>query len=1040
MHHFFDPLEVPLIKRPLSLFLLLCCSLSVFAEVPSASHLVVFEQPGFPVVDTAELSSALLHRELPDAAFSSAADLESRLAEPETKLLILPYGSAFPEQQWTAIHIFLLRGGNLLTLGGRPFTRPVRFEEGRWKLLPETYAFARQLLISDYQETAGSSQTTPQGSADDSIAGIEALRWERAYSMVIRLSQKEGSPRIGASGTYDAELKTLLWGSHEQIHRAAPVVEIDHFQNNYAGGRWVMVNCRIDVASLSSTLIVALAHRASVGAELLRVTPSYPLYLAEEPWQLELHWRRFQQPAVPAQALITVERDGRQEITRSVNLSTHTWPVDETINLPTSGQPGFHAVVVRLHCDDQECGTYRTGFWIRNRAWLDAGPKVSADHNYFLVDGKRIEVVGTTYMSSDAQRLYFRYPNPWVWDQDMKQITGAGINMLRSGLWTDWDLITDDGVATEQSLRTLEAYLMTARQHRLPVQFTLFSFMPEVFGGKNPYLDEEALRREHAFAASIAQRFSDVPFLIWDLINEPSFDNPKRFFGTHPNHDAVESSRWTEWLLSHYGSRDGIGETWHTLLPPGPIAAPDDADMTARSANDGDVPLSVYDFNLFAQQSFAAWAEGMRNAIRTAGSQQLITVGQDEGGGLASPSPAFFAHAVDFTTTHSWWFNDDLLWDSLAARQQGLPMLVQETGVMTETNADARPRRNQWQDAALLEKKIGMALDTGAGAIEWLWNINAIMRSQQEVTIGAVRPDGTEKPEADVLRTYASFANAIQGNLQNPEPEPVAILTSQAEQFSVLREMATEAQHRAVRTLNQQCRIAARMVAENHVADIAGSQLTVLPSAQMLQDSTWDSLLDYVRGGGNLLLTGPIDRDEHWQRRERLHDIGLSATSGSLLYRSTSIQLGTETVQATFPIAAQQTLETLHFPDGKSLGEVVYGKGRIFVVDAPIELAESPNVTEQVYGYVLSQLQIRPQFQAPGLPSSILVRPRVFADSVLYLIASESSEDQDVNLLDERSGARVRMQLPALRTAMVLVSRIAGKVIASYQPPAWRQP
>ena len=79
--------------------------------------------------------------------------------------------------------------------------------------------------------------------------------------------------------------------------------------------------------------------------------------------------------------------------------------------------------------------------------------------------------------------------------------------------------------------------------------------------------------------------------------------------------------------------------------------------MNAASANDGGHPLSVFDFNLFAQESFADWAQSMRRAIRGAGSQQLITVGQDEGGALGSPSPAFFGKAVDFSTMHSWWFN-----------------------------------------------------------------------------------------------------------------------------------------------------------------------------------------------------------------------------------------------------------------------------------------------------------------------------------------------------------------------------------------------
>jgi hypothetical protein len=1006
------------------------------------SQVVVLEEQNFPTIDSGAIPTAVLHQALPAAIFSSVTELQGNLNDSKTKLLVLPYGSAFPEEQWANIQKFLLRGGNLLTVGGRPFTRPVRLIDGRWQLQPETYAFSRQLLISDYQETPGSSEATPSSNPDEPVAGIENLRWQHGYSMVIRLSQEESSNRIGASGTVDAELKSLLWGNHDSTHLAAPVVEIDHFRNDYLGGRWVMMNCQMGDAfsesPLVAAIITALARQASVGAELVRVTPTYPLYLRQEAWQLELQWNRYQQLVVPSKAAITIQRDGHQELAQTVDLDIRSFPADQTITLPSNGQPGFHTVLVQLYCGSAVCGVYRTAFWVRDKDYLDSGPRVSVGQNYFLMDGKPIEVIGTTYMASDAQRLYFRYPNPYTWDQDMSQISSAGINMLRTGLWTDWNLVTGNtDVATERAQRTIEAYLMTARRYRLPVQFTLFSFMPEVFGGKNAYLDPEAVRREQAFVASIVQPFADVPFLMWDLINEPSFDNPKRLFGTHPDGDAVETGAWNKWLRDRYGNRGAIEEAWHTVLPDDSIAAPDDSDMTAQSANDGGRPLSVYDFNLFAQQSFAKWAQGMRTVIRNTGSQQLVTVGQDEGGALASPSPSFFTTSVDFTTVHSWWFYDDLLWDSLSAKQRGLPVLVQETGVMTETNADGRPRRNPQQDAALLERKIGVAVATGAGAIEWLWNANAIMRSQQEITIGAVRPDGTEKQEAGVLEAYAIFAKTIRSYLNDPEPEPVTILTSQAEQFSVVGAMATDAQHRSVRAMTYRCRIATRLVSENHVDDIAGSRLIILPSAQMLQDSTWQTLLHYVEQGGNLLMTGPAERDEHWQLRNRLRKMGIQATTSSLIYRSTSIRMGTESVAADFPIAVQRNVESLKLKDGKSYLEVKYGKGRVFVVDAPVELAESPDATVMVYQHVLAELGIKPSFEDQTLPSSVLVRPLVLRDSVLYLLSSESSDDQDIDLHDDISGGWIKLQLPALRTTLVLLSRKTGQLITAYHGPTW---
>ena len=1020
----------------------LCCifAFGIHVCAETSSSIVVLDEPRFPVIDTAPISMTLLHQALPTAIFSSAKELDNRLSDQTTDLLVLPYGSAFPLAQWHGIKNFLARGGNLLTLGGRPFTRPVHFEDGAWQPLPETYAFARELLISDYQSTPGSSYLEPTLNEDEAISNFSELQWQSAYSMVIRLSQKETSTRVGASGTIDSQLKTLLWGTSGGKRVAAPIVEVDHFDNQFAGGRWVMLNCQIDKTYLETPragkVIADLARQAMVGAELLRVTPTYPLFLPTETWQFELQWNRYHKFAEPSTLSISVSYEGRQETAQTFPVVMQSYPVVQTVALATSGRPGFHSVEVDMRCGERKCGVYHTAFWVRDDAYLQSGPKVSVNKNYFCVDGKPIEVMGTTYMASDAQRLYFRYPNPYVWDEDMQQIADDGLNMLRTGLWTDWDQVTGNtGVATERARRTIEAFMMTARKHQLPVQFNLFAFMPEIFGGANPYLDPEAVLRERKFVESIVQPFARVPFLMWDVINEPSFDNPKRFFSTKSNGDVIETDQWNKWLLKRYGSRDAIGSAWRVSFPDGPIPAPDDQDMSAQSANDGGHPIAVYDFNLFAQESFAAWAQEMRTAVRNTGSQQLITIGQDEGGALQSPSPAFFKKSVDFTTMHSWWFNDDLLWDSLAVKQEGMPLLVQETGVMTEVGPDGRPRRSPQAEAGLLEKKLGIAIGTGAGAIEWLWNVNAVMRSQQEVTIGAVRPDGTEKPEVQILASYAKFGQKLQSHLSEPTSEDVAIFTSQTAQYSVLGGLAVDAQHRAVRAINYQCHIAARVVTENHISEIKGAKLAVLPSAQILQDATWEALIAYVRGGGNLLITGPVERDEHWQLRDRLRKLGVNADAVTLDARTTTIRLGAESIEASFPMAAQRALETLQVEDGRSYMEVKQGKGRIFVVAVPIELAESPDAAVAVYRHVFSELGIEPDFEIKHLPAGILVRREVFKDSVLYLLVSESGADQAINIRDTVSGADLKLNLPASRTKLVLLDRTTGVVLSEYDGP-----
>ena len=87
-------------------------------------------------------------------------------------------------------------------------------------------------------------------------------------------------------------------------------------------------------------------------------------------------------------------------------------------------------------------------------------------------------------------------------------------------------------------------------------------------------------------------------------------------------------------------------------------------------------------------------------------------------------------------------------------------MLIQETGLQRELNLDEIARRTPESEAALLERKVAASFIQGSGAIEWLWNTNSYMTESNETPIGAIRTDGTEKPEATVMEAYATFAKS----------------------------------------------------------------------------------------------------------------------------------------------------------------------------------------------------------------------------------------------------------------------------------------
>ena len=125
-----------------------------------APSTVVFWESNFPAADTAAPSPAQIETLIPGAKFSGDDELQKSLALDSTWLLVLPYGSAFPEDAASAIHSFLERGGNLLVLGGRPFTRAAYKGSTGWQLRDANQSYARELFLNDYQQTPGSADLT----------------------------------------------------------------------------------------------------------------------------------------------------------------------------------------------------------------------------------------------------------------------------------------------------------------------------------------------------------------------------------------------------------------------------------------------------------------------------------------------------------------------------------------------------------------------------------------------------------------------------------------------------------------------------------------------------------------------------------------------------------------------------------------------------------------------------------------------------------------------------------------------------------------
>lgn len=1043
---------------------LACCVLAVLLIVcgqsvaQAAKKTVVFFSEGFPAADSPAPVRTVLQRTFADAKFADEGGLDAALNDPETSLLILPYGSAFPEANWKAILLYLEHGGNLLVVGGQPFSRSAYQDAEGWHLRAKSTGESLELFIDGYEQTHSSDNLRFEPNEDFGTP-LASFQWKRSFSPVLRLSITEKYPREGpmgdadSTGDIDGHLTSLAWGTADGHRLATPAIVIDHDRQRFVGGRWVFLNCEpLDnfYESQAEALLPVLASIAVRRGDRFELHPQYPLFVQGEPLALKYEMLNgtsaVNSEGDKLQIRVTAERGGMPFELTTLASKPITLPVEAA-----SGE-GFHTIEAKILRNGRSIGTYRSGFWMRDLRYLTSGPKLTVGPDYFQLDGQPLPVVGTTYMSSEVQRLFLMRPNAWIWKRDMGQIRSAGLNMLRTGIWNGHeDLVAADGSMTEGTLRAMEAFLMSARHFNLPVQFTLFAFVP-AFDSVNPYLDRAANAKQDRYVSSAVDRFRDVPFLAWDLINEPSAN--RNAFHTLPEDDALEQSAWKSWLQKRYHDTTELANAWavapygmgrvskpqrRNYTPQKPqadiYALPREDDFGIDRVRAGYNPLRAHDYYLFTQDVFTAWTKGMRTLIRGAGSRQLITVGQEEYGVASRLAPVFYGDALDFTCDHTWWDFDGSLWASLAAKLPGKPMLIQETGLQRRLTQDNQLRFSSEVEAAQLERKLAFSFASGAGAIHWLWNINFLMGEDDEVDVGAVRPDGSEKPDAAVLRGFARFAEAGRPFLTIIVPAEIAMIEPQVLQYSEMNEFAVAVQKHALRALTYYDHLPARMVAENRIGtDLGAAKLAILPSPQALSDAAWQQLLDYVHAGGTLLLTGPVDRNENWGQADRMKQLGLSAVTEQISVRHADVSIPSGTYSVSYPRFVQEgPLERLRFADGRSFMNVPYGAGKILWFADPVEFSEEYESAAAVYIFAAASAQV-PASIKPLSPLSpaVLAFPTILQDAVLYSFSNETFRDQQVDFEDRATSAHIHFSLRAQGGAVLLLRKSDGQVIASY--------
>jgi hypothetical protein len=1014
------------LRKPLAMLaLVMLLPASMWAKT------VVFWQPGFPTVASEPIDRASLEHALEgiDPMFADLAALQDRATLQGADLLVLPYGSALPVDAWQQIEQYLHGGGNLLVLGGQPLHVPVAQAKGKFEELRAQDSYAEAV---DFRHT----QEVP-------VAKDAQFAWRAGFEL-------GAAPRIRARKffTVEGRLDGLGYMADDTgLLVAAPVIAADHAWGPMTGSRVVALDFDPETGYWSSEDGVALvseaAAYAAAGAITMNVETLFSTLRPGEPPVITVHLRspRAERKQQAGELKLTLRSESALVDSATITVSNAA-AADVSAPFHKNLPAGFYTVTAVYSEGGKFRAFYQNGFWVEEPAAVASGARLGVEKDFLTRDGAPYFPVGTNYFSTESNGWDFSGPrNAAVWEKDFAEMEQHGVTFVRTGVWMGNSRFVEmnaGGGVNERFLRNVEAFLLCAQRHHIVVNFTFFAFSPGSGGGRqqetgaplpNPYLDANALRMEHAYVRSVVERFKNVPWLTWDLINEPSFSNPRTVFhGNAPNGDPSEIAAWHKWLRQKYDDKLSVlADAWSTpaerLGSFDAVPLPSAADMTyARYGNPREV--RALDYNLFAQAMFSDWVRGMVELIHASGSRQLVDVGQDEGGVTDRVLNQFYGGAgVSFTTNHTYWQDDALLWDSIAAKRVGVPNITGETGYQPVWAADGTWRYDEFTGLGLIERKWALGFAAGSsGAVQWDWD--------READFGMKRSDGSAKVWENQMRDMGAFAQKAAPAATALTLPEVAIVLPQSFQLSVGNKMALEAQENAVRALYGYARSEAYAVGEYQIELLGEPKLILLPSPMGLTEKAWDTILKHVKAGATLLVTGPFDGDAHMHATGRQDAVGIPYADAPLTIRDHAVKFPWGEQEVSFGGNKTTELSRADLADGGEWVEKQAGKGKILFSALPLELNDDLRVVGNAYRYALTIASVTPVYTTPLDDPGILICPTLLPRATLYVVTSESNQTQ-VSFTDERSRKNFTGKLDPGRAAMVLVGT-DGEVMAAY--------
>ncbi len=616
--------------------------------------------------------------DLADAAILTRANFDA---------VILPFGPYFPQGARATFLAYLKAGGSFLSTDGYAFDKPAILTADGWSAIgPERTAADMDKPLSQGETPMNTRLGQPgdaMGFSPEQIGVFDpqfplehATELRAAYEMALEFptvshfdTPLTGWAACGLIGVNSPVFPDVYrrWIPILNAYdgqggglRGAALAVMHNYAGVYKGSSWAYSG----LTSGTDLFLGDAKRRALLGRVLGEITEK--VYLHDLTTDFACY-----EKGETARVSVQVSNFGRAEAERTVELAAGpsmlgdsfgtaaAWVMKKSVAL----KPGETVTVAGDAPVDQlkdSRALVRAGFlgeggsggrddelWgelcVRDETALASGPKLTWKDNYFAIDGHQTFMVGS---NQTGMMFYSPHEGPIVWDKDFSDMAAHNFHVLRilhfspyakGGYQGDGSNdALDLAVRPKRLVRQLDAIVQIAQKHRVVIFLCLHDWMPVE-------LSDEQLKVQADWDRFWAERYKNVPGVIFDIQNEPSVGTPQT---------PAIVKLWNEWLKARYGDDATLRAAWRRQPPE---AALPNVPLTATGAQ-WDNPrgewdnVRVADRKRFEAEVLNRWVRSNVDGIKAGNPNALACVGYLPD--LWNADKLLGTHYTDFSNMH----------------------------------------------------------------------------------------------------------------------------------------------------------------------------------------------------------------------------------------------------------------------------------------------------------------------------------------------------------------------------------------------------